>query len=633
MLNQESPTIQRNLILLSAFIPALISLYFIFIMGVNGIYWDSWFVTFPQIIPMFTDGVFPFNSLFDQSNDSLAPFTHLIVYTIAYITNYNSFYDSITAWIILGIGAIFLWLLILKTIPNQKWVIIPIIWLLYSLSSYHSLIYGSSGIAWFSSLTAFLGSIYFIEKTKESQFFIVPAMVLGFVSTFSYITGVLVWPIFFIGLLNFKFRKVKMIAILIISSTITYSLYLYYWTKPHLPLSTSSISDPTMLIHYVFSYLGHGIGKTGFIDYFTLATSLGAIIVLLFLIMIIFSFKFKLKQITLPWIQLSLMGLSTAILTSIARGSILGIEQSLSSRYVIFAHIFLIGVLVLTIIVLTYQIENNKSIWRRKASRLAIIFVIILLGSYIISSYTSGWYFGSNFSQRIDTGTTCLVNYHFSSEACLKKISNHPYQTVIQHAKVLEELNLGPFNDPTFVKFDDIRTFNIMLQYPYRSDLQEKFPEAKNNDFTKITDWINSNMDNIPSNISNISNHNFGYLEKINDQNVLKNNTSIITSKNSTVTLTGWALSDDKGPIDFVYVYIDGNPFSLAEYGQSRMDVVKKYGIHAYQFGGYHAKLSVENLQVGCHAIDIILFHDSELSKISNNNTICLNDEISNPEN
>jgi len=46
-----------------------------------------------------------------------------------------------------------------------------------------------------------------------------------------------------------------------------------------------------------------------------------------------------------------------------------------------------------------------------------------------------------------------------------------------------------------------------------------------------------------------------------------------------------------------------------------------------YRFSGYTAVLSFENLELGCHEINIILFHNFDITKISNNNTICLNEE------
>jgi len=566
--------LKNILIFLGIFIPVTINLIFIFHYSVNTIYWDAWNVMFPLVVSYFEGNGISIEQLFSQANESRGFFPLSLLLSIALTTNYNTFFDSIAAWIIL-LGCLFvIWRLLIKT-NFPLWLLIPSSWLLFSLSSYHSLIFGYSGVHWFLSILTFLGCIYFINRLDESRFFIIPAIVLGFISTFSYITGLLVWPIAFLTFFKIKKDRWKLLFFFALASTSAYVSFFYNWIRPSHhpdPISTT-IDKPFEFLIFIPTYLGNNSGIFAeLLGKQPSAFMIGMIILIIFFILLLLSFKYKISLKVLPWIQISLFSILVTIVTAGARHD-LGIAQSLASRYAIFPNLALVGIGVLSFVILSHAINKKQS--GQKLWKLLGLFLIVLLAIYVISSDVSGLKHGQNFHQRLYDGTVCLVNYEFSTDDCIGKIAASKSWVA---PEILEKFNIGPFADTKFIKYDNKAIFQIMQQYPNRMDLQEKFPKAKNGELTKISIWTNSTMDNLPLDISNISNHKYGYLEKINDHIVLKGNTSTKISKTSMVSLVGWGLSDDKGPVDFVYVYVDGIPFSLVENGKYRLDVAKHFG-------------------------------------------------------
>lgn len=318
----------------------------------------------------------------------------------------------------------FFWFIIKESIPKQKWLIIPISWLVYSLSTWHSLIYGYSGVVWFLSLTAILGSLYFQQRIKESYFFIIPVfLLLGFVSSFSYSLGLLVWPI---GLLSFngKFpHKRKLLSIFVIAGILAFALYFNGWKlNPDHPDPFLAQYMPLEYVQYVITYLGNGVAHLGQIglDSLTLTFIAGTVITSLFVLMNVGVIRFKESAKLVPWIQIGLIGLFAALITGIGRLGF-GTEQALSSRYFLYSTMFLIGTLGLSS-GLTFHLKA-KEISSKLSKSLKIIFIafLILLIIYVLVTDIVGWLVGVRNSERHDNAAFCLVNYRYASDVCLKK--------------------------------------------------------------------------------------------------------------------------------------------------------------------------------------------------------------------
>ena len=449
---QYSERLSTVLIWFGVVTPALLSLYFIFQFGLNAIFGDEW--AFVPLLELFITGENWLQEIPARHNTFIPIFPRLIVLEIAYLTSYNIFYELIVGWMFVGITVFFFWLLVRQTVPEAKWIIIPIAWLTYSFSHYEVALQGYTSIAWNLSMLSIIASIYFLNRIKFSPSSVLPAIIFGFIGTFSHFIVLLIW---LIGLLNFRGllrSRQKTFVIFLIAGITSFILYYIAWNyditwfgyspNPGLP------NDYHEWINYVLAYLGNGprIGTydVGGLDQIHMAMGIGACILSIFVVMNVLCYNNQIlrhNHSIKPWLQIALFGLISALVTGIARVN-LGPEQALSPRYVLFSNLFLEGTIVLSIIVLMHMIKTSKTKNYRNILRSALVILLILLCINIAIGYVAGWVGGSTWNKDISVGASCLMEFESASDDCLRIL--FPFgDGVREWAKILQEFCLGPF--------------------------------------------------------------------------------------------------------------------------------------------------------------------------------------------
>jgi len=238
-------------------IPAILSLYFIFQFGITTVLNDEWIVV-PNLGLFFSGGDW-LQSITTNQNAHIPFFPQLIILIMAYFNSYNLFMEILVGWTFLSLTLLVLWLLLRQTIPEAKWIIIPVSWLNYSLAAYGDLLWGFPSIQWHLAIFAGICSIYFLNKIKysfSSIFLVIFFLILG---TFSHLTGLYVWLIGWLSIIDSKSRSIFFIY-LIAGITI---LVFYYFRIPQFLTSGRGgnfalpIKDPISWVSYVMAYLGN----------------------------------------------------------------------------------------------------------------------------------------------------------------------------------------------------------------------------------------------------------------------------------------------------------------------------------------------------------------------------------------
>lgn len=480
------------LIIIGVSIPALLNLNFVIDYSVNTVRMDSWDSMYDFMKPFFENGKIDFEEMFEQQNENRIFFPHLIMFTIASLTAWNTFYHSLFAWVLLGVIVFLFWNFILKTIPQQKWIIIPTAWLVYSFSTWHSLIFGYSGVMWFLAVTAVLGSLYFQIKMKESYFYIIPVIILAYVSSFSYLLGLLVWPI---GILSFigKFPKKRtLLFIFVIAAIFAFTLYFNGWElNPLHPDPLLALSKPLDYGQYFLFYLTNGLNPVNNLGLDRTDTSsfVSLIIISLFSAMIFLACRLKERDQLTPWVQIGLMGLLAALVTGIGRLGF-GVDSAFASKYYLFSSMFLIGTLGLSTAVFFYSTKNKFKSSIQKSIKIAISGFLILIIFYVYISDVGGWEIGVLHSKNLENATFCFVNYQHATDDCLKRTYPHDAERVRREAPFFKEYNLGPFADSKYIQFDDAAMFNLIQVYRGNEGLQSTFPEVlSNQEYSGLLCW------------------------------------------------------------------------------------------------------------------------------------------------
>jgi hypothetical protein len=435
----------KSLIIIGVATPAFLSIFFIFQFGVNTIFLDEW-----QIVPLlksYLTGHSWLPTLFSQYNENRPVFPHLVVLGLMHFTSYNIFYEMLVGWAFLSLTLFMLWRLLLLTFPEGKWVIIPIAWITYSFSQYETLLWGSASIAWYLTILMVVSTIYFLNKIKNSPILIIPAIICGFIASFSLIVGLLVW---IVGLLCFRGISRKLLALYVISGITAFVLYFNGWTDPALNHAHTVADNPIEFLNFVLAFLGNatrvraetiGIGAVPFSIY------VGIAMVGIFIVVNLLYRHFHMtqnNQDAKPWLQIAMFGLLCGIMAAIGRLGIFGIDEALASRYVPLSNFFLDGTLVVTLMTLFHLKKITNTPRNRNIIKCSIVILMILVSFDIGLSNVVGWLGVPMFHERITVGNSCLMNFESASDNCLHKL--YPDAKILrERAQFLQEFCLGPF--------------------------------------------------------------------------------------------------------------------------------------------------------------------------------------------
>ena len=436
----------KSLIIIGVATPALSSLIFILQFGINSVYLDEW-----ELVPLLKSSLTGqpwLQDLFVQSNEHHPVFPHLIFLGLAYLTSYNVIYEMLLGWALLGIVLFVLWRLVLQTFPEGKWIIIPIAWLAYSFSQYETFLWGEPSIAWYLTILMIVLTIYFLNKIKDSSLFIIPAIICGFVASFSLIVGLSVW---LVGFFSFKNRSsLKLLLLYVPSAIMSFVLFFNGWTGLTVDQARTSIGNPLGFLTFVLAFLGNAVRIRGAENYginaINFSSYVGMVILGIFLVTIFLYRHYHVKDGSkniVPWLQLAILGLLFGIIAAGGRLGLFGVDMALSSRYVPLSNFFLIGTLVIALMTLTHdRLKNTPR--NRKIVKISIIVLLVLVCFDIILGNIVGLLGAVMFHEKIATGTSCLLNFESSSDNCLQKL--YPNTDILkERAKILRDLCLGPF--------------------------------------------------------------------------------------------------------------------------------------------------------------------------------------------
>ncbi len=353
-------------------------------------------------------------------------------------------------WAFLGIVLFVLWRLVLQTFPEGKWIIIPIAWLTYSFSQYETFLWGEPSIAWYLTILMIVLTIYFLNKIKDSSIFIIPAIICGFVASFSLIVGLSVWVV---GFFSFKNRSsLKLLLLYVPSAIMSFVLFFNGWTGLTADQARTSIDNPLGFLTFVLAFLGNatrigGAATNVGISAIDFSSCVGMAILGIFLVTIFLYRHYRVKdgiKNVIPWLQFAILGLLSGIIAAGGRLGLFGVDMALSSRYVPLSNFFLVGTLVIALMTLITYSRLTNTPRNRNIVKISIIVLLVLVGFDIVLGNIVGWLGAVMFHEKIATGTSCLLNFESSSDSCLQKL--YPDTTILkERAKMLRDLCLGPF--------------------------------------------------------------------------------------------------------------------------------------------------------------------------------------------
>ncbi len=557
------------------------TLYFIHFYGVDVPFWDEWsFADFAKTVD--TGGPFWNNPHFLQHNEHRPFFPCLILAIDILLFSWNTIHLMYFGWALLVIAVILFYRLLRKTDSTLTWLVIAIAAFQFNTAGYEFLLWGIASTAWCLTAIAIILCIYFLNKTNQSTFAIIPAIISGIVASFSEFNGLLIWPVGMIGLIFFKNTRKFPLVTWVISMAIVISIFFTnYNFSTHKGIQVSTLFTING-ISYVITYLTNGLS---FSD-----DRLRIIVGIFIIAWIVFGpIYLKLKKVKLGrlvvWILFGFIGVLSAVITELGR---LGLADSTSPRYLLMSSFSQISALVMITFVFLYL--YRKTIGKtRKSILISIysIFIIMVILS-LVPSYSLGWYMGSISYYQRSEGLQCLMNSNSNYE-CPFLLDNPNFLAV--QAKKLQALDLGPFKtkSPTIIPQD---------------------PLLENKNWKNMTGDLEGK----------------GYVDHIGSNLTSSAQIFNFTRQSDSIMVDGWAFLDDKKlPINSIYAFVDNKVEGKFFYGLYRPDVAKAYGYGTTDYSGWQGVIWIHDLANGCHNVSVRLVHGDRFYSLSTISKICIN--------
>lgn len=441
---------RRNFVIFLIILPILLDLIYIKFYGVNVPFWDEW--AFVPIIDKFYNNDLSFNDLFAQNNEHREFFARIIMLIAMYFTHYNT-----VAEMYISCSIASLTLLLLFIIYKQRFGLsltsligfIPVSWLLFDFRQFENILMGWT-IHIYLAVFGLILAIFSLKNTKKIDRMFILAILGGIISSFSFLTGLVIWPLGFLLIIASKTNKILLGALWSLTGIVISYLYFHNWVKPGTPSILYSIENPLNSIAYMFIYIGSFFGMhihndiqiggatipgAQLLFIFILAPFvMGILIVSATIISIILVIKNNLLEDISEWIALIAFSFASAIITTIGRAGF-GFEQALASRYVTLSLLAIIGLYLIALKLTNIKDKNYKIFYK-------IILFFIVLG--FVFGYVAGTLAGEKISESRKEMAFNVLHFTNASDESLKYIYRDP-RVIRDRAIILEKYRLNVF--------------------------------------------------------------------------------------------------------------------------------------------------------------------------------------------
>jgi hypothetical protein len=374
----------------------LFLLGFIFLFQIDVPTSDQWSLV-PLIEKTF-HGELTFMDLWAQHNGHYIIVPKSIIIALAYITNWNSFYEVIVSFIFSSAS----FFLVCKSIfsvkelaeSTNRYYLLPIISLfMFSLNQWQNWYLGFQ-ICMYLNVFFIIQGFIFLSRSSYGWFYWVAAFISGVIATLSFASGLLYWVIALLLIILIpkekRREKIGKITFWVIASASVYCIYLYDFSGQSGEGSglLTVINNPVAYFGYVFIYLGaplfsyawgipYGFGIVFFIGL------TGTILFICFFIKHIHQGT-MIQSGMFVFQAIGLYAIGSAFLTGLARVEY-GYMQALSSRYITISLLLWVS----NIVFLFQHMSSRRDsvgylkIFSKKnaAALITVIFIMIFLDS------------------------------------------------------------------------------------------------------------------------------------------------------------------------------------------------------------------------------------------------------------
>ena len=550
--------------------PSAALAYFIAVFGVNVVFWDEWDMV--PLLERLNQGRLSVMDLFVQHNEHRSLFPMLLALVTDKLTGFNTVVEMFLGWFLLTSAVVLLfsvyWVKSHKD-PKVLLFFLPASFLLFSFGQYESILWWVVSIAIYLVIFEVVATFTLLEGGLKSTRSFTLALVAAIVASFSFVNGLLVWPVGLFQILMRDRRKNGRRALIwIITWLIVSGVYFYGWASQQAveePSWSYAFEHPFEAIMYLLSLVGEPLSVG-----LNTAPVFGLTVILISAVVLGQAWRMKMLKTGGAFLSLTLFGALSSLATTIGRAG-WGVQEAVASRYTPFTSLGIVGLYLLAIAVAQKAPGKDQKrdataksggliAMNHRAGGVHALLAIFLIG--LIVSYGGGWQGGEYLLSRMETGAYVLKTYQIQSDENIQTYLLPDAAKVRERAPYLQQNGLNVFGEPTIVT----------------------------------------------SSLTSIGSDTYFSLDTINGQIVSQTASPIIihSDQAGTITITGWAVDKQaNSTARAVFITIDGNLDVPTLYGGDRPDVAAALGNPHFEYSGYIATFSSLILSKGEHTISL----------------------------
>lgn len=486
--------------------------------------------------------------LFAQHNEHRIPFARMAMLSIGKFTQYNTVSEMIFSWIILCLTGLLIFYIYWGKFSHNSHhkrllYFLPVSLLLFSFRQYESILMGFTCHIYLM-IFGVVATIFLLDASKKMDAWFVLSFLCAILSSYSFVVGLLVWPVGVLQLLLSQRRiEWRKLALWCFMGVLVFTLYFWGYTKPSGHPSLDYVTEhPVATGRYFLTLIGAPLSHE-----VVTAAAFGLVMTFLAMSIIIYVLKGRLLSRHGVWFSLIFFITLCSIATTIGRAG-LGIDQALATRYIPVTALGIIGLYLLALAV------TEKSSAKSRNFGAHAMLTLILVG--LVASYGVGWYEGYQSHNSREIGAYVLSTHKIQSDENIRKYLFPNPEYVKKHVQFLEENKLNVFNKVTF-------------------------------DTSKLS-LIHSNT--------------LFSIDSINDEIISPNAPPMVINSTvqKTINITGWTVDKQANDVaSAIFIVFNDDLEIPTYYGLDRSDISQRLNNSRFRFSGFVATFSSSTLEKG----------------------------------
>jgi hypothetical protein len=432
---RDDPWPAIGLLLVS--IPPLVALFYIYMFRFDVLTGTGW-----NLMPMVEralTGTLTVGDLFTPDNEHVMFFPKLLLLVDVYLFHFKTGYMCYVNWACIVAAMALTGKAFYDQNKDHKLAILqflPVPLIMFNFNLWETLLFGVPGAQVNMVDLGLIVSLYGIYRAKGVDRYFLLSILGGMVATFSFMVGLLAWPLGLIYIVWTQRDRVKMSIYWLIAAGASILWYFYNtWNNASHTLSISMYNDIPASAEYALVQIG-AFFSSGITD----AMLFGIIILLVLGIMLLTAYKYGQLRDNSLWTMYILLMLGAVACLMIGRTS-MGIETALSTRYLPYKDLGIIGMYLMAA-----SLFNKKAL-SGSAHKAAFGILIALIAYGVVAGYAAGLETGKDLRVTDDQYGNILYHYGNMSDNDLNVLWFHDKAVLRERIRVAEKYRLNVFYD------------------------------------------------------------------------------------------------------------------------------------------------------------------------------------------